>query len=92
MLGSKPLVLLGSFSYSMYVLQHPLLRLTEALLGQSSLSFEAILWVQLAFGTPVILAMSRLFAQFFELPFTTGSQLLTSLRQRLPPRTTKAET
>jgi len=55
-------------------------------------SFAAALWVQLAFGTPVILAASRLFAQLFELPFTTGSPLLTSLRQRLRPQTTKAET
>lgn len=85
-LGSRPMVLLGSFSYSLYVLQHPFLRLTEALLGRMSWSFETILWTQLIVGTPAIMAASYLFAQFFELPFTTGSPLLDSLRRKLLPR------
>lgn len=85
-LGSKSMVLLGSFSYSAYVLQHPLLRLTETLLGRTSMSFEMILWVQFLIGTPIILAASWLFAQFFELPFTTGSPLVDWLRQRLLPK------
>lgn len=80
LLTSRPLCLLGAFSYSIYLLQHPLLRFTEAVLGQSSLSAEAILWTQLVIGTPLILAASWVFAQFFEFPFTSGSYLLGVLR------------
>ena len=75
-LGSKPLVALGAFSYSLYLLQHPLLRLTEALLGRTDLGLEAVLWVQLIVGTPLIMFVSRIFAEFFEMPFTTGSRAL----------------
>ena len=78
--ASKPAVVLGAFSYSAYLLQHPLLRLTEAALGRTSLGYEAILWVQLVIGTPVILLASRIFAEFFELPFTTGSRVIDALR------------
>jgi peptidoglycan/LPS O-acetylase OafA/YrhL len=81
-LGSPPLVLLGGFSYSLYVLQHPLLRLTEALLGETSLSYEAVLWVQLVIGTPLIMAAALLFAEIFELPFTTGSHILGAIARR----------
>ncbi len=81
-LGSPQLVLLGSFSYSLYLLQHPLLRLTEAVLGRTSLGFEAILWTQLLVGTPLIMFASWLFAEVFELPLTTGSRLLAAWRRR----------
>jgi peptidoglycan/LPS O-acetylase OafA/YrhL len=81
-LGSPPLVLLGGFSYSLYVLQHPLLRLTEALLGETSLGYEAVLWVQLVIGTPLIMAAALLFAEIFELPFTTGSHILGAIARR----------
>jgi peptidoglycan/LPS O-acetylase OafA/YrhL len=81
-LGSPPMVLLGGFSYSLYVLQHPLLRLTETVLGETSLSYEAILWVQLVIGTPFVMACSLLFAEIFEMPFTTGSHVLGAIRRR----------
>lgn len=85
LLMSRPLCLLGAFSYSIYLLQHPLLRFTEAVLGQSSLSAEAILWTQLLIGTPLILAVSWIFAQFFEFPFTSGSHPLGALRSATLP-------
>lgn len=81
-LGSKPLVALGAFSYSLYLLQHPLLRLTEALLGKLSVGFESALWIQLIVGTPLIMVASRCFAEFFEMPFTTGSTVLNALKKR----------
>lgn len=81
-LGSPSMVLLGGFSYSLYVLQHPLLRLTEKVLGQTSLGYEAVLWVQFLVGTPLIMAASLLFAEIFELPFTTGSHVLAAINRR----------
>jgi len=81
-LGAPAMVLLGGFSYSLYVLQHPLLRLTEKVLGQTSLGYEAVLWVQFLVGTPLIMAASLLFAEIFELPFTTGSHVLAAINRR----------
>ena len=75
-LDSRPVTWLGAISYSTYLLQHPLLRLTEQVLNRTGLGFEGAHWVQLFVGTPLILATSWLFAEFFELPFTTGSHLL----------------
>lgn len=81
-LGSQRLVALGAFSYSLYLLQHPMLRLTEALISELPLSYESALWVQFIVGTPFIVAVSRLFAEFFEMPFTTGSPLLQAVQSR----------
>ncbi|MEL6985837.1 MAG: acyltransferase family protein [Actinomycetota bacterium] len=83
-LGSAPLLSLGAFSYSLYLLQHPLLRFTEAILDRTSLGFEAVLWVQLIIGVPIIMVVSRIFAEFFEMPFTSGSPIVDRLGQRFP--------
>ena len=79
-LGSRPLIALGAFSYSLYLLQHPLLRLTEAVLGRLDVGFETALWIQLVIGAPLIMLASRVFAEFFEMPFTTGSTVLDRIR------------
>jgi peptidoglycan/LPS O-acetylase OafA/YrhL len=72
----RPMLVLGAFSYSIYLLQHPLLRLSEEVLERSPLGYEAGLWVLLVVGLPVLLALCWAFAELFELPFTTGSHVL----------------
>jgi peptidoglycan/LPS O-acetylase OafA/YrhL len=81
-LGSRPLVVLGGFSYSLYLLQHPLLRLNERVLGDLPFSYEQILWIQLFIGVPFVMAAAWLFAEFFELPFTSGGHVVPYLRRR----------
>ena len=61
-------------------MQHPLLRLTEAVLGRLDVGFETALWIQLVIGAPLIMLASRVFAEFFEMPFTTGSTVLDRIR------------
>lgn len=82
--SSRHVVRLGAISYSTYLLQHPLLRLTEQLLNRTGLDFESAHWVQLFVGTPLILTVSWLFAEFFELPFTSGSHILDRFGRRRP--------
>lgn len=79
LLSSGPMLSLGAFSYSLYLLQHPMLRLSEAVLDRTSLGFEAILWVQLIVCIPLIMVVARIFAEFFELPFTSGSRVLNAV-------------
>jgi peptidoglycan/LPS O-acetylase OafA/YrhL len=82
-LGSKALVYLGGFSYSLYLVQHPILRLMEKAFGRAPLSYDAILVAQLLVGTPMILAIAWLFSEFFERPFTTGAWLWPALTRRV---------
>jgi peptidoglycan/LPS O-acetylase OafA/YrhL len=86
--AARPMAMLGAFSYSVYLLQHPLIRVSEKVLGELPVSFETALWIQLLIGTPVVLAFSWMFAEFFEFPFTTGSHVLARMRawRLLPPR------
>jgi peptidoglycan/LPS O-acetylase OafA/YrhL len=79
---STPISALGGFSYSLYLIQHPLLRLVEkGVLNRLPLGKDANLILQLLVLTPILLAISWLFADFFEKPFTTGSRLLPLLRR-----------
>lgn len=81
-LGSRPLVELGAFSYSLYLIQHPVLRLMEKVLARLPLDLNALLAIQLVFGTPIVLFLAWLFAEFFERPFTGGGVVLPALRRR----------
>ncbi len=87
-LGSPPLLALGAFSYSLYLLQHPLLRFSEAILDRTPLGYEAILWFHVIVIVPIIMVLSRIFAEFFEMPFTGGSPVVDALgkavRERVP--------
>jgi hypothetical protein len=47
-------------------------------------SYEQALLIQLIVGTPLVMAAALLFAEFFELPFTTGGRLVPYLRRRFP--------
>lgn len=81
----RPFVYLGGFSYSLYLVQHPLLRLSEKVLNRLGLSADANLLSHLVFVTPVVLVVAWLFAELFERPFTTGGVLLPALMRRLRP-------
>jgi peptidoglycan/LPS O-acetylase OafA/YrhL len=81
--SARPIAFLGGFSYSMYLLQHPLLKLTEKAFGSMPVSYDVVVTVQLLVGTPFILFVSWVFAEFLERPFTGGGLLLPYLRRRL---------
>ena len=84
-LESRPLVYLGGFSYSLYLVQHPLLRLSEKVLNRMQLGHDANLFVHLLVVTPLVLAIAWLFAELFERPFTTGGVLWPALQRRFRP-------
>jgi peptidoglycan/LPS O-acetylase OafA/YrhL len=80
-LGSAPLVYLAGFSYSLYLIQHPVLRLTEKVANGLPLSYDANIVAQLLVATPTVMAVAWLFSEFFERPFTSGAVLLPKLRR-----------
>jgi peptidoglycan/LPS O-acetylase OafA/YrhL len=84
-LGSRPLVELGAFSYSLYLIQHPVLRFVEKLLARLPFDLNTLLAIQLVLGTPVMLFLAWLFAEFFERPFTGGGVVLPALRRKFSP-------
>jgi peptidoglycan/LPS O-acetylase OafA/YrhL len=84
-LGSKALVYLGGFSYSLYLVQHPVLRFTEKVFGRFAISADALVAIHLLLVTPLAVAVAWLFSEFFERPFTTGGTILPALRRRLHP-------
>ena len=81
--GSRTLAYIGGFSYSLYLVQHPLLRLSEKMVGRLSVSYESNLQIHLVFVTPLVIALAWIFAEVFERPFTTGGVLLPALGRRL---------
>jgi peptidoglycan/LPS O-acetylase OafA/YrhL len=81
-LGSRALVYLGGFSYSLYLVQHPILRFTEKALGRLPLSYDANVAIHLLVVTPLIMVVAWLFAELFERPFTSGAYLLPAIQRR----------
>lgn len=86
LLQSRFLVYLGGFSYSIYLVQHPILRLSEKVFNSLRLSHDANLLAHLLLVTPVVLAVAWVFAELFERPFTVGGVLLPALKRRLASR------
>lgn len=84
-LSSKALVYLAGFSYSLYLVQHPVLRFTEKVVNRLRLGYDASIAVQMFVGISVVLATAWLFAEVFERPFTTGALLVPALRRRFRP-------
>lgn len=66
LLVSRPVVRLGSSSYSLYLIHYPLLALAHVWLRDLGLAPGARLAVLLAAGTPGCLAAAALFARVFE--------------------------
>jgi peptidoglycan/LPS O-acetylase OafA/YrhL len=81
-LESRALVYLGGFSYSVYLVQHPLLRLSEKAFNRFGLSHDANLLAHLFVVTPVVLAVAWVFSELFERPFTSGGILIPALKRR----------
>jgi peptidoglycan/LPS O-acetylase OafA/YrhL len=81
-LESRALVYLGGFSYSLYLVQHPLLRLSEQLLARFGLSSNGSLLTSLLLSTPFIIAVAGCSRRLFERPFTSGGVLLPAYKRR----------
>ncbi len=84
-LESRALVYLGGFSYSLYLVQHPLFRLSEKIFNKLHVGHDANVLLHLLVVTPVIIAIAWLFAELFERPFTTGGVLWPALQRRFRP-------
>jgi len=82
-LGSKTLVALGAFSYSLYLIQHPVLRLAEKVVAKLTSSHDTNIQFHLLVVVPITVAVGWLFAEFFERPFTSGGLILPAIRKRI---------
>jgi peptidoglycan/LPS O-acetylase OafA/YrhL len=80
-LGSRSLVFVAGFSYSLYLLQQPILKVMETAVGGLPLSYDKVLMIQLMLGTPIVLAVAWLFSEFCERPFSGGGVLLPYIRR-----------
>ncbi|MBS1716565.1 MAG: acyltransferase [Armatimonadetes bacterium] len=67
--GFKPVALLGTISYSLYLMHHPVQQLLYAFRPAQVVSEEDLLRYFLTVGTPVILVACALFWYVFERPF-----------------------
>jgi peptidoglycan/LPS O-acetylase OafA/YrhL len=77
-LSWKPLVFIGSFSYSLYLIHAPLIQmLTQYVLEPMQLSRFTITLILLFVGLPIIIAISYLFFLLFERPFLTKMKAAT---------------
>jgi peptidoglycan/LPS O-acetylase OafA/YrhL len=81
-LGSRALVYLGGFSYSLYLIQHPILKFIERGLLRLHLGSNMAAVLELLLVTPLVLAFAWLFSELFERPFSSGGTLLPALRRR----------
>jgi peptidoglycan/LPS O-acetylase OafA/YrhL len=67
-LSWRPLVALGGFSYSLYLIHHPIEQVVFAHRPKGTEGPEALFWYLLAFAIPAILVGSYLFSLVFERP------------------------
>jgi peptidoglycan/LPS O-acetylase OafA/YrhL len=82
-LSSRALVYIGGFSYSLYLMQHPVLRLTERVLGRIPVGYDAQIAIHLLVDSALVMGVAWLFSELFERPFTSGGLLLQALQRRL---------
>jgi peptidoglycan/LPS O-acetylase OafA/YrhL len=75
-------VYLGGFSYSLYLIQHPVLRLGEKLVPHFTSDRDLNIQLQLVIVAPITIAVGWLFAELFERPFTSGGIVLPAIRRR----------
>ena len=68
----KPLVFIGTFAYSLYLIHAPLLQvISQYVLEPLKLTFLENIIILLVVGTPTIIGCSFLFFLLFERPFLT---------------------
>jgi peptidoglycan/LPS O-acetylase OafA/YrhL len=70
-LAYRPMVGLGAFSYSLYLMHHPIQQVVYAHRPSGVEGPEPLFWYLLLFGLPVILIGTWLFSLVFEKPFVT---------------------
>ena len=71
-LGRRPVVFLGSISYSLYLIHFPMLSLIGNVMLARGVGPMARLAVLLVVGSPLILAISYGFHRAFERPYLAG--------------------
>jgi peptidoglycan/LPS O-acetylase OafA/YrhL len=77
MLSFKPLVFIGTFAYSIYLMHAPLIQLIwQYLINPLKLSALAEYYLMALFGTPLILFVCYLFFLYFERPFHIKKSVL----------------
>ncbi|MGV3723056.1 MAG: acyltransferase family protein [Actinomycetota bacterium] len=69
LLQAGPVAGLGAFSYSLYVIHHPIQRGMLRVLQTLGLSVDLIFCIQLFIGMPLIVGLAYLFHRAFERPF-----------------------
>ncbi len=73
----KPLVFIGGFAYSLYLVHAPLLQvISQYLLDPLGLTNWMALLVMFVVGTPIVVGFSYLFFVLFERPFLTKKRLI----------------
>lgn len=72
--GFRPVVALGSFSYSLYLMHHPILQVIFVNRPEWAATPLRQFAFLLVVGTPIILMGSYLFYRVFERPFIPGSR------------------
>ena len=73
LMESRPAVLLGTFSYSLYLVHAPVLALCQSAIRPLHLAPTPALAVMLAVGVPLALVVSYLFHLAFEKPFLSSA-------------------
>lgn len=71
-LQSKPLVAIGGFSYSYYLVHDPVVAVLRLVLKPLPLGYPASVWLLLALTIPVSLPVAYLFHRVCERPFMPG--------------------
>jgi peptidoglycan/LPS O-acetylase OafA/YrhL len=69
---SRPAMILGAFSYSLYLIHFPILNKARDVLARHGFSHFKLLLVLFVIGIPVCLTLSYLFHLVFERPFMPG--------------------
>ncbi len=83
LLSNRPIVVLGTFSYSLYLMHHPLQQIMFAMRPASAVD-EASIWIYLVCCLPIILAVSWLYSLAFERPFV-HNRIAAALPEDLVP-------
>ncbi len=74
-LSWQPLVFIGTFAYSIYLIHAPIIQLTwQYIFHPLHLGSRTTFLLLIIFGAPLILALSYLFFLVFERPFMTNTQ------------------
>lgn len=88
--GSRSLAYLGGFSYSLYLVQHPVLRLAEKIVAKLTQNVNTNIQIHLLVVVPITMVIAWVFSELCERPFTSGGVILPALRRRAPQATSQS--